>query len=88
MSISWGTEDGAFKCRTVRRMAPSARWDLEAINKMRGEPWKWKPTEGEVEADPPKAPEIPVETGTEGGPEAPRERKKRRCEIRRTDVWN
>ena len=31
-----GTPFGAHKCRTIQRMAPSNRWNLERFNHMRG----------------------------------------------------
>ena len=57
-----GTADGIQRCRTMRRFAPSCRWNLENINKIRGTPWQWKPNPDDAEAsEPPKASEVPVE---------------------------
>ena len=55
-----GTPFGVHKCGTVQRMAPSARWNLERLNQMRGAPWHWRAEEeAEVEAPVAKAAEQP-----------------------------
>ena len=68
-------------------MAPSVRWDLDALNAIRGTPWQWKPDEGEIDVEMPKAPHIEVETPTEGQAE-PSGRAAKRCDIHRADVVN
>ena len=56
-----GAPQGIKKCGSIKRMAPSVRWDLAALNAIRGTPWQWKPDEGEIDVEMPKAPHIEVE---------------------------
>ena len=67
-----GTEDGVVKCRAIQPRDPENRWDIDAMLKIKGTPWKPNPnrnslriptsinreeSEGEEEQDPDKAPE-------------------------------
>ena len=35
-----GTEEGVFKCRSLRRKTEDARWNAQAVENMKGVPWK------------------------------------------------
>ena len=43
-----GTEYGVKECRTVKRKPEDEQWNLEAVKKMKGFPWKMTPEETEV----------------------------------------
>ena len=45
-----GTKDGILKCRTIRRKAPDARWNIELLNSIKGLPWDFKP-QGELPSE-------------------------------------
>ena len=86
MNISSGPHFGVHKCGTVQRMAPSARWNLERLNQMRGAPWHWRAEEeAEVEAPVAKAVEKP-EAEAEAESQAPTKKKPQRVWIMKHDV--
>jgi hypothetical protein len=38
-----GTEEGVVKCRSIHPMERSKKWDVEAMKKIKGSPWKPNP---------------------------------------------
>ena len=45
-----GTPTGIKTSRTIWRVPPSERWNIELLDQMRGKPWEWKPKGEEEES--------------------------------------
>ena len=82
-----GTPTGIKTSRTIWRVPPSERWNIDLINKMRGKPWEWTPKENEEEGT--KAQPKPAEAGPpmpEGSDYKERNPRGQRVRITKADV--